>query len=318
MRTALFNAWKLEMGLVIKEVREKLYMFQFEDKPERDRVLLTQPWHFNKVLLALQPYDGVEKPESIVFDTCPFLVRIFDLPPIMMTEKIGAAVGGVIGPVLEVDHQWGSFIRIRVLVDVTKPLVDNSVVSSPYGDREMEFRYEDMPNICLVCGQFDHLSENECPTAIEMRFNNGVVLKRYSIRIKVESPKFKTKRLEGNDGSFRFGSSGSGRQSPLSARSGPVRQSMGGGRAAQMSSLVGDSRRHIRQHVNSLIVRGKQVAQALVSDVVSCEVISRIPGRIVEQNPVVEKSAEAVEKIVEAAANFAKEVESGVARKSRR
>ncbi|OMO72810.1 hypothetical protein COLO4_27452 [Corchorus olitorius] len=251
MRTTLFNAWKLEMGLVIKEVGAKLYMFQFEDKPERDRVLVTQPWHFNRVLLALQPYDGIEKPESIVFDTCPFWVRIFDLPPIMMTEKIGAAVGSVIGPVLEVDHQWGSFIRIRVMVDVTKPLVDNSVVSFPYGDRDVEFRYEDMPDICLVCRQFYHLSENECPTAIEMRLNHGVVIKKYSIQIKAESPRFKTKRLDGNDGSFRLGGSGSQKQPPLSARS----------------------------------------------------------GMVVEQNSGREKSGEAVERIVEAVANFAKEVD---------
>ncbi|OMO99985.1 hypothetical protein COLO4_12995 [Corchorus olitorius] len=214
MRTALFNAWKLETGLVIKE-----------------------------------PYDGVEKLETIVFDTCPFWVRIFDLPPIMMTKKVGAAVGGVIGPVLEIDHQW---------------------VSSPYGDKEVEFRYEDMPDICLVCGQFDHLSENECPTAIQMRLNHGAVIKRYSIRIKAESPRFKTKRFEGNDGSFRLGGFGSRRQPPLSAHSGSARQSMGGGRAAQLSSTVGDSRRHIRQHVDSLILRGKQVAQALASDAVSC------------------------------------------------
>ncbi|OMO98976.1 hypothetical protein COLO4_13585 [Corchorus olitorius] len=133
-----------------------------------------------------------------------------------------------------------------------------------------------MPDICLVCGQFDHLSENECPTAIEMRLNHGIVIKK---------------------------------QPPLSTRSGPVRQSMGGGRAAQPSSSVGDNRRHIRQHVDSLIMRGKQVAQALGADAVSCEVISRIPGRVVEQNQGVEKSGEAVERIVQAAANFAKEVD---------
>ncbi|OMO94898.1 hypothetical protein COLO4_16149 [Corchorus olitorius] len=93
------------------------------------------------------------------------------------------------------------------------------------------------------------------------------------------------------------------------ARSGPVSQPMGGGRAAQTSSLVGDSRRQIRHHADNLIVRGKQVAQALGADVVSCEVISRIPGRAVEQNQGVEKSGEAVERILEAAANFAKEVD---------
>ncbi|OMO50985.1 hypothetical protein COLO4_37852 [Corchorus olitorius] len=116
-----------------------------------------------------------------------------------------------------------------------------------------------MPDICLLCGQFDHLSENDCPTAIEMRLNHGVVIKRYLIRIKAESPRFKAKRFEGNDGSFRLGGSGSRQSTPLSAaRAGPSRQSMGGGQAAQLSSSIGDSRRHIRPHVNSLLLRGRQ------------------------------------------------------------
>ncbi|OMP03785.1 hypothetical protein COLO4_10208 [Corchorus olitorius] len=139
-----------------------------------------------------------------------------------------------------------------------------------------------MPDICLVCGQFDHLSENDCPTAIEMRLNHGVVIKKYLIRIKAESPRFKARRFEGNDGSFRLGGSGSRRSTPLSARSGPSRQTMGGGRAAQLSSSIGYSRRHIRPHVDR---------------------------RVVEPNLLGEKSTGMVEKNVEAATDFSKEVE---------
>ncbi|OMP09047.1 Zinc knuckle CX2CX4HX4C [Corchorus olitorius] len=137
-------------------------MFQFEDEAERDRVLVTQPWHFNKVLLVLKEYDGVERPE-----------------------------------------------------DVTKPVQDKYIVSSPFGDIEVEFRYESMPNICLVCGMFDHLSENDCPVATEMRLTQGFVTKRYTTRIKAESRRFKPSRFHGGDGSFRLGGSGSRRSSPL-------------------------------------------------------------------------------------------------------
>ncbi|OMP01222.1 hypothetical protein COLO4_12052 [Corchorus olitorius] len=65
MRTALFNAWSLDSGLGIKEVADKVYLFNFEEEPDRDRVLVNQPWHFNKNLLALKDYDGVEKPEML-------------------------------------------------------------------------------------------------------------------------------------------------------------------------------------------------------------------------------------------------------------
>ncbi|OMO98352.1 hypothetical protein CCACVL1_04236 [Corchorus capsularis] len=51
------------------------------------------------------------------------------------------------------------------------------------------------------------------------------------------------------------------------------------------------------------------MAQALASEEVSCEIASRNPRRVVEQNSVGERSSGAVEKIMEAAANFAKEVD---------
>ncbi|OMO72803.1 hypothetical protein CCACVL1_17582 [Corchorus capsularis] len=84
---------------------------------------------------------------------------------------------------------------------------------------------------------------------------------------------------------------------------------MRGGCAAQQSLSVGNSRRHDRNHVDSLVLRGKQVARALLLDGTSCEVISCFPGKDIEQDPVVEESVGAVEKIVEVAANFAKEVD---------
>ncbi|OMP02217.1 hypothetical protein COLO4_11269 [Corchorus olitorius] len=239
MRIAFFNAWKPEMGLVIKEVGGKLYMFKFEDGPEKDRVLVTQPWHFNRALLVLKEYDGVEKPESIVFDTCLFWVRIFDIPLIMMTEKIGAAVGEVIGPVM-VDHQWGNFIRICIKVDVIKPLLDGTVVSSPYGDAKAEF------------------------------------------------PRSKSNHFDGSDGSFYLGGSGSRRHVPMSVPSGPLMNSIRGGHAAQQSSSVGNSRCHVRNHVDSLVLRGKQVERALLSEDSSYKVITCFPGKEVTNGAVEE------------------------------
>ncbi|OMO96545.1 hypothetical protein CCACVL1_04904 [Corchorus capsularis] len=187
MRTTLFNAWKLEMGLIVKELGDKLYMFQFEDDAERDRVLVTQSWHFNRILLVLKEYDGVERP-----------------------EEVWAAVEELLGPVLEIDDQH----------------------------------------------------ENDCLVATEMRLRQGFVTKRYTTRIKAESLRFESSSLEG-----------------------------GGGRLIQQSLTVGDNQRSSRPHVDSMLLRGKQVAHALFSEDDSCEVLSRMPEKegpkIVEQGETV-------------------------------
>ena len=41
MKTVLQKIWKLSSGLVIKEVGDRCYVFQFEDATEKDRVLLS-------------------------------------------------------------------------------------------------------------------------------------------------------------------------------------------------------------------------------------------------------------------------------------
>ncbi|OMO91868.1 hypothetical protein COLO4_18055 [Corchorus olitorius] len=54
-----------------------------------------------------------------------------------------------------------------------------------------------------------------------------------------------------------------------------------GGGSAQLSLLASNSRRQVRRHVDSLVLRGKQVARAMASDDNSCEVLSRNPRGVI-------------------------------------
>ena len=54
MRNVLYKVWKLEAGLVIKEVGDRIYVFQFEAEHEKDRILIRQPWSFNKALIMFK------------------------------------------------------------------------------------------------------------------------------------------------------------------------------------------------------------------------------------------------------------------------
>ena len=65
MRSVVYKVWKLVGGLEIKEVDDKVYVFQFEYEIEKDRVLVRQPWSFNKSLIILKEFDGLSLPNSI-------------------------------------------------------------------------------------------------------------------------------------------------------------------------------------------------------------------------------------------------------------
>ena len=73
MKAVLFNIWKLSHGLEVKEVGDKMYVFQFEDRSEKDKVLVRQPWLFNKALIVLAEFDGFSSLEDVNMDWCLFL-----------------------------------------------------------------------------------------------------------------------------------------------------------------------------------------------------------------------------------------------------
>ncbi|KAF5468801.1 hypothetical protein F2P56_012921 [Juglans regia] len=83
------------------------------------------------------------------------------MPLVAMTiegrESIGATVGDVI--TVDVDGEgsgWGKFIRIRVNLDITKPLPRGRTIKMDGTQRWIEFKYERLPIFCFQCGILKH------------------------------------------------------------------------------------------------------------------------------------------------------------------
>lgn len=82
-------------------------------------------------------------------------------------EKVGHLIESTVGVVEEVDLlvgeiAWGEFMRVRVCLDVTKPLLRGKKLrigsSTPYWVR---FSYERLPDFCYICGKLGH-SHHDC------------------------------------------------------------------------------------------------------------------------------------------------------------
>ena len=84
--------WKVFAGMTITKVGNIMFVFQFEDIMEKERVLLCQPWSFNKSMLILSSFDGKSKPEEVNLQWCSFWVQIHGLSLGLMTEKIGTVL----------------------------------------------------------------------------------------------------------------------------------------------------------------------------------------------------------------------------------
>lgn len=184
MKTIFSKVWKLEGSLTIKKITERLFTFHFGEEHEKDKVLLGQPWSFNKSLLLLNEMEEVSDPNQVNLDWCPFWVQVHGLPLKLMTKKVGAVLGETIGEVLEIETDengvaWGKWLRMRVSINTSEPLKrGSSLTVSGGGSQKVAFRYEKLPDFCYVCGILNH-TEQDCPKAINRKKEGKTVERGY-------------------------------------------------------------------------------------------------------------------------------------------
>ena len=83
----LRKLWKISGDLQIKEVGEKTYIFRFQEWIEKEKILIQQPWSFNKALVVFQDFDGVVSLKGLKLDWYPLWIQIHGLPLGMMNAR---------------------------------------------------------------------------------------------------------------------------------------------------------------------------------------------------------------------------------------
>ena len=127
-----------------------------------DKVLLLSTCFFDKCLLILHKLEASDAMNKIEFNRATFWVQIHGLPTMSLAKDIGLRIGSTLGSVEKVDvdvkgFSLGGHLRIRVSLDISKPLCKGRVVKlgspSPVW---VEFKYERLPIFCYWCGKVDH------------------------------------------------------------------------------------------------------------------------------------------------------------------
>lgn len=85
------------------------------------------PWSFDNHLLLLHQLTTGDIPHQAHLFHVNFWIQIYDLPVGYMSENVGRQIGEFIGKFIEYDVNnstalWRSFMRIKVAIDVRKPL----------------------------------------------------------------------------------------------------------------------------------------------------------------------------------------------------
>ena len=144
-----------------------MVLIKFEDQSDLKRVLLGEPWSYDKYLITFQQVGNGIAVEDLQFNRVDFWVQIHNLPILCMKKSVAETLGRSIGEVIRAqvhdeDSGSGRGMRVRVKVDITKPLNRGRRIGlSNGGEGWVSFQYERLPNFCYWCGIPTH-GEKDC------------------------------------------------------------------------------------------------------------------------------------------------------------
>ncbi|KAL2903350.1 ATP synthase gamma chain [Bienertia sinuspersici] len=158
---------RVELGLVnynveINNIDKNLFIFQFYQWKDKQRVLEGHPWHFNRYALILGEMEGKEKPSDISLCHLLMWVRVYNLPFKGRMNMVNVeSIGKKIGTFVKMDNSGSvgidKSIRIWVLIDARKPLMQKVEIKMRGGVEEaFDVKYEKPPLFCFVRGMLGH------------------------------------------------------------------------------------------------------------------------------------------------------------------
>uniref|UniRef100_A0A803QGA1 DUF4283 domain-containing protein n=1 Tax=Cannabis sativa TaxID=3483 RepID=A0A803QGA1_CANSA len=145
-----------------------MFLVQFGCKGDRRRVMEGQPWHFDRSLMIFAIPDGFDTILSTQLRFIPLWVQVYYVPFGSRSYGLAQFVADTIGDLIEVHlaslyDVITPFLRVRVLLDTTKPLHRGMNVHFRKLSitKWLKLLYEGIQNYCYHCGKLDH-TFNKC------------------------------------------------------------------------------------------------------------------------------------------------------------
>uniref|UniRef100_A0A803PA23 Zinc knuckle CX2CX4HX4C domain-containing protein n=1 Tax=Cannabis sativa TaxID=3483 RepID=A0A803PA23_CANSA len=143
----------------------RLHTIRHFNRWDKGRILEGQPWHFAQSVTVFAAPDSAFPilPEQLHY--VPFWVQVYGIPFMCKSQELAKFIASEIGDLVEVDQSTvregiGPYLRIRVLLDVNLPIRRSLNVRFIKLGREIikwiDFKYEQLPEICYFCGKLDH------------------------------------------------------------------------------------------------------------------------------------------------------------------
>lgn len=149
--------------MVITDLGDKRYFFQFFYEVDIRRVLDGIPWSFNRYLLLFHRLDLKEDPKTIPLNHSLFWIQVHNLPFGVVLERLAKNLGDFIGKFIHYDVALITIGERRyVRIDVRAALKRKKVLLDDGPEGHAFFQYGRLTLFCFICGKLGH-GEGFCP-----------------------------------------------------------------------------------------------------------------------------------------------------------
>jgi hypothetical protein len=160
-KAPLIRAWKPTGSVSFRVLGDNMFVADFEHDWDKARILEGRLWLFDGNLVSLADYNGITPPSQMDFEKAAFWVRMYNLPLACMGKEVGHKIGASVGKVVDVDIiddevGWGEYLRVKILLDLSKPLARGWKLHLLGKSVWISFKYEKIPKFCFSCGVVRH------------------------------------------------------------------------------------------------------------------------------------------------------------------
>nr|POE75835.1 uncharacterized protein CFP56_05105 [Quercus suber] len=161
------TSWHVKKGFEARDMGNHCVLFVFMEEFDIDKVLASEPWSFDKNLVALKRVSRLAEVRGLNFYRVSFWIQVHDLPLGSLNMCIASNIVLSAGTVIQgsgdaKEFEGGNYMQVRVSIDITKPLSRGRKFEFENGEESWaSFKYERLPNLCYWCGCLTH-QDRDC------------------------------------------------------------------------------------------------------------------------------------------------------------
>ncbi|KAL0003349.1 hypothetical protein SO802_017130 [Lithocarpus litseifolius] len=125
--------WRSKNGFRLKNLGNHVVLFIFDSKADVDNILANEPWSYDKNLMGLQWYEVDSDVEDLSFNLTHFWVQVHGIPVRFMNKRVAEGLCETMGQECHLQNalteDGGSFMRVRILVNISQPLCRGRVIA---------------------------------------------------------------------------------------------------------------------------------------------------------------------------------------------